>query len=451
MNKLIVSMGVAGALFFGAATQVAQDAGSAPVPKEVKPKPAANTKERRAEGETMLGSMRNHARVAYAKMGAAPKTLTGAVDAGGSNATESDLKGKYCKVWDKVYEVKDDPKRAALIAEDTEGGDGFVILKFEWAAGGSDFKWYSSLDALIKAHDDVTIEDKTTSSGGDDEAEDDEAEDEAEAEEADDIWALYRKEGRNWTHELMGGMTMKTTIKNVKEDSCEMETQMFMANGNAMGDAHTTKIEFTEPNGAANGGADPVKPIEKEVECKAGTYLCVSYDDGSTWMHKKYLGLIVKAQSMELIEFNENPKGDDGDEPEKPADDEGSGKPVEMDDFWERYVSSFKEGRTWTWKMAAGMTIKFEVTSVTETKAIVKSQTMMNGAAVGDPNDTEHDLVQPDAEDESGEEANWVEKEIEVEAGKFVCVSVGGDMWMMKKYPAVVVKGPGIELTEFNE
>ena len=206
-----------------------------------------------------------------------------------------------------------------------------------------------------------------------------------------------------------------------------------------------------QPEGAPNGGAEPIKPVEKEIECKAGTYLCVSYDDGKTWMHKKYLGLIVKAQSMELFEFNENPKNDAGDKPEKPADDEGSGKPVEMDDFWERYVSSFKEGRSWTWKMAAGMTIEFEVTSVTETQAIVRAQTKMNGAAMGEPNDTEHDLVQRDADDESGEEAKWVEKEIEVEAGKFVCVSVGGDMWLMKKYPAIVVKGAGIELKEFNE
>ncbi|MBZ0135812.1 MAG: hypothetical protein K8I27_05525 [Planctomycetes bacterium] len=427
---------------FSAPAPMAQEAKPAPV--EVKPAPAANTKTRRGEGEQMLGSFRDQARVSYAKTGVAPKTLTGKEDAGGCRVGKEELVGKYCKVHDKVYQVNDKPGSAALIVEDTEGGDGFAIMKFEWANGSSKISWYKTLEDLTKAHDDVAVTDKTTASGDGETAE---------AEEVDDPYALYKKEGRNWTHELTGGMTMKTTVKEVTKEGATLETQVFMK-GEPLGDASTYEMEFTTAEGVEDSGVEPVKPIEKEIECKAGTFDCVSYDEGKTWLHKQYPGLIVKAQAMELVEFNENPTSDDGTEggPDKPADDEGEAKPSDMSDYWERYVSTFKKGRTWTLKMAAGIQLKFEVTSVTETKAVVKTSTTMNGNAMGEPSDSEYDLVKPDNEGAEGDDGiKWVEKEIEVEAGKFLCASPDGRTWMMKKHPMIIVKSAGMELIEFTE
>jgi hypothetical protein len=45
------------------------------------------------------------------------------------------------------------------------------------------------------------------------------------------------------------------------------------------------------------------KFIEKKIKTKAGEFDCISYDDGNTWMSKKYPGLLVKAETMELVEF----------------------------------------------------------------------------------------------------------------------------------------------------
>lgn len=119
-----------------------------------------------------------------------------------------------------------------------------------------------------------------------------------------DPWLLYRKEGRSWKHEFAGGMSMKTSIKNVTSEGCEMETMMFMADGSSMADPTVTKIEFRTAEGVGDPDYEPPQPIEREVECKAGTYACLSYDDGNTWMLKHYLGIIVKSEGMELIAFD---------------------------------------------------------------------------------------------------------------------------------------------------
>lgn len=444
MNKLITTIAIAGALTLGATIQIAQDV--APVPEPEKVKPAANNKTRRAEGEQLLGTMKNQARVSYSKTASAPKTLTGEVDAGGCRVDEAELVGEYCKVYDKVYEVEGKPESAALIAEDFEGGDGFAIMKFNWAGGDSKISWYKTLDALAKGHEDVIVKDKSTSSGSGDTAE---------AEELVDPYALWKKEGRNWTHEMTGGMTMKTTIKKVADDHAVQEIQMYFADGSAIGDPTETKIEFmTAEVPEGEEAEDAPKPLEKKIECKAGTFDCLSYDGGKWWVHKKYPGLIVKGESMELVEFNENPKSDDGTEakPDKPAEDEGAAKPADMSDYWERYVSTFKKGRTWTYEMMGGIQVKNEVTEVTETKATVKTTTLMGGNALGEPSENEYDLTKPEDEGNPDDSIEWVEKEIECKAGTFLCVSPGHGVWMMKKYPMIVVKSDaGMELAEFNE
>lgn len=119
-----------------------------------------------------------------------------------------------------------------------------------------------------------------------------------------DPWLLYRKDGRSWTYEMAGGMTMKSTIKNVTSDGCEMETEMFKGDGTSMMAPTVTKIEFSTPGVGTGPFIKPMVPDEKEVECKAGKFASVSYDDGNTWMLKQYPGVIVKSEGLELVAFD---------------------------------------------------------------------------------------------------------------------------------------------------
>lgn len=294
LKKLCAALLAAALLMaFAAPSPLAQEK-ETPKAEKKDAKPAASQEVRRKEGEDLLGSLRNQARVTYAKTGAAPKTLTGSVSDGGCNADAKDLKGAYCKLHDKVYEV--DAKNAVLIAEDTAGGDGFAVLEFQWASPDSKITWYDTLDALKEAHKDLKIDDKSTEA--------DKKADKKDDADSNDPWAAYRKEGRNWTYAFAGGMTVKNTVKNVTEDGCDLEIQTFM-NGNALSEPTVTPLKFTKPEDMPEGPKDAPKPIEKNVECKAGKFDCISYDDGKSWMMKKYPGILVKSELIELIEFNE--------------------------------------------------------------------------------------------------------------------------------------------------
>ncbi|MCZ7604999.1 MAG: hypothetical protein M5U25_02790 [Planctomycetota bacterium] len=294
LKQLCAAMAAAALLVvFAAPSPRAQEKETPKVEKE-DAKPAVSQEVRRKEGENLLRSLRDQARVSYAKTGSAPETLTGSVEKSGCGADAESIKGDYCKLHDKVYVV--DEKNAALIAEDFSGGDGFAVLEFKWASGESKITWYDTLEALKEAHKDLKIEDKSTEADKKDDKKDEAGD--------TDPWATYRKEGRNWTYETAGGFTMKTTVKNVTEDGCDLENQAFM-NGNALTEPTIVPLKFTKPEDVPDARVDTPKPIEKNVECKAGKYDCISYDDGKTWMMKKYPGIVVKAASLELIEFNE--------------------------------------------------------------------------------------------------------------------------------------------------
>lgn len=148
----------------------------------------------------------------------------------------------------------------------------------------------------------------------DSEAEGDEAEgeDTAEAEEGDgetidaeEYWERYKacfKEGRNWTYEVQGGIQMKQEVTSVDEEEAVLEVTTTM-NGNAMGEPQETTLPLTRDD--AGDRADDMPEWQfKEVTVEAGTFECMS-PDGTNWMMKKYPIIIVKGNSMELIEFNE--------------------------------------------------------------------------------------------------------------------------------------------------
>src|SRR5690606_2198042 len=98
--------------------------------------------------ESLLSSMRNHARVSYAKFGEPAETLSGA-GAKGCDVKEAQRTGSHGAVHDKIYTTADGSP--ALVFE-CKGDGGFGIRVFEWETGKSYASWYDSMDQLKKAH-----------------------------------------------------------------------------------------------------------------------------------------------------------------------------------------------------------------------------------------------------------------------------------------------------------
>lgn len=94
----------------------------------------------RAEAEQMLGSLRGQARIAYAKRGLPPRTLTGPVGQGGCGVVTSELQGKYFRVRDEIVPTE---TAAMLFADPMPGSEheGSCTLTFNWHGGDGEFTW----------------------------------------------------------------------------------------------------------------------------------------------------------------------------------------------------------------------------------------------------------------------------------------------------------------------
>lgn len=153
---------------------------------------------------------------------------------------------------------------------------------------------------------------KTTSGSGD--TEDKPADDDSDASgNADDAYNLYRKKGRSWTlKSSTGGMEIyiKTEVIEVGKDFAKVQTSMLDKEGKPfMGMQPTeSKIDFVKSNGETEEPEGLTK-VEKTITVEAGEIECIGYKMGDqevqAWMHKKYPGLLVKAETLELVEFNE--------------------------------------------------------------------------------------------------------------------------------------------------
>lgn len=127
----------------GTANQAANGSADADKNKDVS--------EARLKAETMLGSLKNQARVAYAKVGVAPKTLTGDIEAGGCKVSPDELKREHYQVRDVMYK-KPDMERSALVCEPLAGAEyGYGALYFNYADGESDYEWYDTKEKLEDA------------------------------------------------------------------------------------------------------------------------------------------------------------------------------------------------------------------------------------------------------------------------------------------------------------
>ncbi|MBK8206380.1 MAG: hypothetical protein IPK87_06220 [Planctomycetes bacterium] len=87
----------------------------------------------RSDAEQQLGSMKNQARVGYAKTNRAPQRLTGPFESGGCAVAPDQLVGKYYRVEDIVLRVDD--KRGALRAIPNDPERPVITLTFSWEGG----------------------------------------------------------------------------------------------------------------------------------------------------------------------------------------------------------------------------------------------------------------------------------------------------------------------------
>lgn len=98
------------------------------------PMVTANTQEaRQAEAETLLGTMRNVARIEYTRRGSAPKKFT---DCG---IRGKERKGEYFKVQNKIAgsNIRDARIRAISLDGNKVRGD----MHFTWSSGVADIVW----------------------------------------------------------------------------------------------------------------------------------------------------------------------------------------------------------------------------------------------------------------------------------------------------------------------
>jgi hypothetical protein len=110
----------------------------------------------RAEAEQMLGSLRNQTRVAFAKMGESPTTLTAEMNARemGTGVHADELVGQYFTVRDVVLSQGNlSNSTAALIADPNPGyeSDGYVMITYQWGGGEPEFQWFTTPEELEAA------------------------------------------------------------------------------------------------------------------------------------------------------------------------------------------------------------------------------------------------------------------------------------------------------------
>jgi hypothetical protein len=90
---------------------------------------------RMAEGEQLLGSVRDATRVQYSKTGVAPKKIS-------DFQKLASFEGEYYAIEDTVYKVSD--QEAAVFVKPGDAADAWGLLVFEWASGNSSIEWFET-------------------------------------------------------------------------------------------------------------------------------------------------------------------------------------------------------------------------------------------------------------------------------------------------------------------
>ncbi|MBK8206383.1 MAG: hypothetical protein IPK87_06235 [Planctomycetes bacterium] len=96
---------------------------------------------RRSEGEQMLGSMKNQARVAMAKTKREPWTLTGTLEDGGCAVASAELESKYFTIDPRVQVLPDGRGRLRCYPSPEADDQAVGYLTFHWDGGDGTFEW----------------------------------------------------------------------------------------------------------------------------------------------------------------------------------------------------------------------------------------------------------------------------------------------------------------------
>jgi len=148
-----------------------------------------------------------------------------------------------------------------------------------------------------------------------------------EATETVDAWALYKKKGRTWTWKIASKYSGYESVMYSKYEVIEVtETKATVKLSTLDKDkkelfSQNTDIEFkaASTDGKTDGNAKAPEVTEEKIKVEAGEFECqktVVESGGNkttSWMSKKYSGLLVKNESkseqgesvMELVEFKD--------------------------------------------------------------------------------------------------------------------------------------------------
>lgn len=97
---------------------------------------------RRIEAESMLGTLKGEARVAFAKSGFPPTSLTAPYEGGGAGVPFAELQGKYFNVDDEIgMGGPGYGDSGILTAHGINVADGTCTHKFRWEGGNGTFSW----------------------------------------------------------------------------------------------------------------------------------------------------------------------------------------------------------------------------------------------------------------------------------------------------------------------
>lgn len=233
-------------------------------------------------------TLKNNVRVAFAKTGERPITLTGSTSNGGSGMSEGATTTRHGAVHDHVFGVEGDDDGAAIIVEEIEGG-AYGLMMFGLADSSDEWHWYESLDELKESHDsiDIDVSEFVPAPGI-------------------ELMKLYTTPGRKWTHEVIewrrGGTpnveTVETEVDEVSDGfatwSSKGESETGNSESKAGGEFRVESPSLRHRNWA---GEDlPVETVATdggEFECRRHR-VTVGGIQTTTWVSTEYHPLVVK-------------------------------------------------------------------------------------------------------------------------------------------------------------
>jgi type II secretory pathway pseudopilin PulG len=96
---------------------------------------------RQAEGESIMGVLRNSARVAYRRAGTPPRTLTGSLEEGGAGVEPDRLQGRYYQVEDRIGAPQQGYGKLTANPTPDHSDQPTGTMTFSWDTGVTELTW----------------------------------------------------------------------------------------------------------------------------------------------------------------------------------------------------------------------------------------------------------------------------------------------------------------------